>query len=160
MWGLRQSGCAVQTASSCGCGLQRQQQPQALRRQQRLSLRVFLRMPAGVVSGHWPAELRFRVQGLAELTPLLSWLYGFALPAHPLLLLLLLQNGGGAHAGQQWTPELPCDSALLFYLFAAFVAAPGWNFPPPGAGGPDNSRCDFSPAGLTACGLPGTHVCL
>ena len=89
MWGLRQSGCAVQTASSCGCGLQRQQQPQALRRQQRLSLRVFLRMPAGVVSGHWPAELRFRVQGLAELTPLLSWLYGFALPAHPLLLLLL-----------------------------------------------------------------------
>jgi hypothetical protein len=58
-----------------------------------------------------------------------------------LLLLLLLQGGGGHHAGHPWTPELPCDSALLFYLFAAFVAAPGWNFPPPGAGGPDNSRC-------------------
>jgi hypothetical protein len=53
---------------------------------------------------------------------------------------LLPQNGGGEHSGHPWTPELPCDSALLFYLFAAFVAAPGWNFPPPGSGGPDNSR--------------------
>ena len=58
----------------------------------------------------------------------------------PLLLLLLLQGGGGEHAGHAWTPELPNDSALLFYLFAAFVAAPGWNFPPPGTSGPDNSR--------------------
>jgi hypothetical protein len=57
-----------------------------------------------------------------------------------LLPLLLLQGGGGEHAGHAWTPELPNDSALLFYLFAAFVAAPGWNFPPPGTSGPDNSR--------------------
>jgi hypothetical protein len=67
------------------------------------------------------------------LTPLL-------LPLLLLLLLLLLQGGGGEHAGHAWTPELPNDSALLFYLFAAFVAAPGWNFPPPGTSGPDNSR--------------------
>lgn len=58
-----------------------------------------------------------------------------------LLLLLLLQNGGGDHGSQQWTPELPSDSGLLFYLCAAFLAAPGWNFPSPGLGGPDTSRC-------------------
>jgi hypothetical protein len=82
---------------------------------------------------------------------------------------MLLQNGGGPHAGHHWTPELPCDSALLFYLFAAFVAAPGWNFPPPGAGGPDNSRCGVLTAAL-ACLLdlspalvgrwPACKVCL
>eukprot|EP00775_Hariotina_reticulata_P007375 gene7375-7585_t len=34
-------------------------------------------------------------------------------------------NGGGEHAGRPWTPDLPTDSALLLYLFAAFLDAPG-----------------------------------
>lgn len=43
-------------------------------------------------------------------------------------------NGGGEHAGRPWTPELPTDSALLYYLFAAFLEAPGWQFPLQSAG--------------------------
>ena len=34
-------------------------------------------------------------------------------------------NGGGPG----WSPDLPTDSALVFYLFAAFLDAPGWRFP-------------------------------
>lgn len=33
-------------------------------------------------------------------------------------------NGGGAWQGRAWTPDLPTDAALLFYLFAAFLEAP------------------------------------
>ena len=33
-------------------------------------------------------------------------------------------NGGGAWQGRTWTPDLPTDAALLFYLFAAFLEAP------------------------------------
>eukprot|EP00878_Enallax_costatus_P007856 GHUV01008221.1.p1 GENE.GHUV01008221.1~~GHUV01008221.1.p1 ORF type:complete len:623 (+),score=170.79 GHUV01008221.1:49-1917(+) len=48
-------------------------------------------------------------------------------------------NGGGEHEGRPWTAELPTDSALLYYLFAAFLDAPGWQFPMQGAG-PESSR--------------------
>lgn len=45
--------------------------------------------------------------------------------------------GGGAWAGRAWSPDLPNDSLLVLYLFAAFLDAPGWEF---GAGmGPGGS---------------------
>lgn len=31
-------------------------------------------------------------------------------------------NGGGSWGGKPWSPELPTDSSLLLYLFAAFLA--------------------------------------
>lgn len=37
-------------------------------------------------------------------------------------------NGGGTWAGRPWSPDLPNDSALLLYLFAAYLDAPGWEF--------------------------------
>ena len=37
-------------------------------------------------------------------------------------------NGGGSSNGKDWSSELPTDSALLLYLFAAFLAAPKWAF--------------------------------
>eukprot|EP00882_Tetradesmus_deserticola_P022384 GHRQ01024286.1.p1 GENE.GHRQ01024286.1~~GHRQ01024286.1.p1 ORF type:complete len:284 (+),score=78.69 GHRQ01024286.1:605-1456(+) len=49
-------------------------------------------------------------------------------------------NGGEEHGGSPWSPELPTDSALLLYLFAAFLDAPGWQFPLQGSG-PDSGRC-------------------
>jgi hypothetical protein len=36
---------------------------------------------------------------------------------------------GGEWGGKPWSAELPTDSALLFYLFAAYLAAPQWLFP-------------------------------
>ncbi|WIA31394.1 hypothetical protein OEZ86_002293 [Tetradesmus obliquus] len=48
-------------------------------------------------------------------------------------------NGGGEHAGRPWSPELPTDSALLLYLFAAFLDAPGWQFPLQSSG-PESGR--------------------
>ncbi|KAI8474127.1 MAG: cytochrome B561, N terminal-domain-containing protein [Monoraphidium minutum] len=38
-------------------------------------------------------------------------------------------NGGGDHQGRPWSADLPTDSVLVFYLFAAFMDAPGWQFP-------------------------------
>ena len=35
-------------------------------------------------------------------------------------------NGGGGWAGRAWSPDLPTDMALVLYLFAAFLADPGW----------------------------------
>ncbi|KAI3431517.1 hypothetical protein D9Q98_004567 [Chlorella vulgaris] len=37
-------------------------------------------------------------------------------------------SGGGHWGGKPWSSELPTDSALVFYLFAAFLAAPQWLF--------------------------------
>ncbi|KDD73190.1 hypothetical protein H632_c2443p0, partial [Helicosporidium sp. ATCC 50920] len=37
-------------------------------------------------------------------------------------------RGGGEWAGTIWTPDLPTDATLLFFLLAAFLSAPGWNF--------------------------------
>jgi hypothetical protein len=37
-------------------------------------------------------------------------------------------NGGGEWKGKSWSPELPTDSALMFYLFASYLAAPQWFF--------------------------------
>lgn len=37
-------------------------------------------------------------------------------------------DGGGGWAGRAWSEELPTDSALLLYLVAAFLEAPGWAF--------------------------------
>ncbi|EFN51830.1 hypothetical protein CHLNCDRAFT_54824 [Chlorella variabilis] len=44
-------------------------------------------------------------------------------------------NRGGEWNGKPWSPELPTDSALVFYLFAAFLAAPQWLFPQVGVQG-------------------------
>eukprot|EP00198_Chlamydomonas_reinhardtii_P004829 XP_001694165.1 predicted protein [Chlamydomonas reinhardtii] len=41
-------------------------------------------------------------------------------------------NGGSAYGGRPWSPDqLPNDSALVLYLFAAFLDAPGWTFTAP-----------------------------
>lgn len=51
-------------------------------------------------------------------------------------------NSGGAWQGKPWTADLPTDSAILLYLFAAFLEAPRWQFPvsepapQPSTGGP------------------------
>ncbi|CAL5218925.1 g671 [Coccomyxa viridis] len=37
--------------------------------------------------------------------------------------------GGGQWAGKPWSAELPTDTALLLFLFSAFLAAPKWEFP-------------------------------
>jgi hypothetical protein len=57
------------------------------------------------------------------------------------------QAGGGEHGGKPWSAEagLPTDSGLLFYLFAAFLDAPGWSFPPPGAARADSGRWGCAP---------------
>jgi hypothetical protein len=42
-------------------------------------------------------------------------------------------NKGGRWRGRQWSPDdLPTDSALLFYVFAAYLGAPRWVFPSSG----------------------------
>ncbi len=51
-------------------------------------------------------------------------------------------NGGGEHMGRPWGPELPTDSALVMFLFAAFLEAPGWEFPLQPAA---DSRCVCAP---------------
>lgn len=38
-------------------------------------------------------------------------------------------NAGGEWGGKPWSAELPTDSALVFYLFASYLAAPQWLFP-------------------------------
>mmetsp|Transcript_470 Transcript_470/g.1267 ORF Transcript_470/g.1267 Transcript_470/m.1267 type:complete len:383 (+) Transcript_470:1698-2846(+) len=38
-------------------------------------------------------------------------------------------NKGGGFAGRPWSNELPTDSALLLYLFSAYVEAPRWEWP-------------------------------
>ena len=54
-------------------------------------------------------------------------------------------NRGGCWAGKPWTPDLPTDTALMLYVFAAFLAAPQWLFPqvPPAwdAGGAPRRPC-------------------
>jgi hypothetical protein len=37
-------------------------------------------------------------------------------------------NGGGEWNRKAWSADLPTDSSILFYLFAAFLAAPKWVF--------------------------------
>eukprot|EP00193_Tetraselmis_chui_P015666 CAMPEP_0177781044 /NCGR_PEP_ID=MMETSP0491_2-20121128/17599_1 /TAXON_ID=63592 /ORGANISM="Tetraselmis chuii, Strain PLY429" /LENGTH=472 /DNA_ID=CAMNT_0019301001 /DNA_START=142 /DNA_END=1557 /DNA_ORIENTATION=+ len=38
-------------------------------------------------------------------------------------------NKGGDFMGRPWSNELPTDSALVLYLFAAYVTAPRWEWP-------------------------------
>ncbi|GIL43997.1 hypothetical protein Vafri_1583 [Volvox africanus] len=41
-------------------------------------------------------------------------------------------NGGAAYAGRPWSADqLPNDSTLVLYLFAAYLDAPGWQFTAP-----------------------------
>ncbi|GLC58394.1 hypothetical protein PLESTB_001354000 [Pleodorina starrii] len=41
-------------------------------------------------------------------------------------------NGGAAYAGRPWSgDQLPNDSALVLYLFTAYLDAPGWQFTAP-----------------------------
>lgn len=50
-------------------------------------------------------------------------------------------NKGGEWGGKPWSPELPTDSALLFYLFASYLAAPQWLFPQVSWGAPVELWC-------------------
>eukprot|EP01025_Chloroclados_australasicus_P033098 TRINITY_DN3365_c0_g1_i7.p1 TRINITY_DN3365_c0_g1~~TRINITY_DN3365_c0_g1_i7.p1 ORF type:complete len:504 (+),score=72.78 TRINITY_DN3365_c0_g1_i7:91-1512(+) len=38
-------------------------------------------------------------------------------------------NGGGNFYGQTWNSSLPTDTALVFYILAAFLKAPNWIWP-------------------------------
>lgn len=49
---------------------------------------------------------------------------------------------GGEWGGKPWSAELPTDSALVFYLFASYLAAPQWLFPQVG-----RTRCMFDFSG-------------
>jgi Cytochrome B561, N terminal len=69
-----------------------------------------------VLSLHWSA----RVSGLC------GWAEGSSMYA-------FTWNGGGRWLGKPWNVELPTDSALLLYLFGAFLEAPRWQF---AVGGP------------------------
>ncbi|KAG1659097.1 hypothetical protein FOA52_013743 [Chlamydomonas sp. UWO 241] len=60
-----------------------------------------------------PGYVWSRIQALAE---------GTCLPAYQ-------WAGGGSWAGRHWSPDLPNDTAVVLYLFAAFIEAPGWEFP-------------------------------
>jgi hypothetical protein len=49
-------------------------------------------------------------------------------------------NKGGRWRGRQWSPDdLPTDSALLFYVFAAYLGAPRWVFPSSGLAATNSS---------------------
>jgi hypothetical protein len=49
-------------------------------------------------------------------------------------------NKGGDFMGRPWSNELPTDSALVLYLFAAYVTAPRWEWPTTSTSG-KGSRC-------------------
>ena len=49
-------------------------------------------------------------------------------------------SSGGEWGGKPWSAELPTDSALVFYLFASYLAAPQWLFPQVCAGSGSRGR--------------------
>ncbi|KAL6745009.1 cytochrome B561, N terminal-domain-containing protein [Haematococcus lacustris] len=75
--------------------------------------------PRGLLPPAPPAYVWSRIHTLAE---------GSCMPAFN-------WNGGGSWAGRQWGRDLPTDSSLLLYLFAAFLQAPGWQWEGAGPGG-------------------------
>ncbi len=70
------------------------------------------KLPPDLLPPVRPGYVWARVQALAEGTCLPSYQWA----------------GGGPTAGRPWTPDLPTDTALVLYLFAAFIDAPGWEF--------------------------------
>lgn len=43
-------------------------------------------------------------------------------------------NGGGRYQGQPWNDKAANDSALVLYMVASFLEAPGWEWRIQGAG--------------------------
>jgi len=104
-------------------GLHAMELAKALTRYDQLLQLLRGRRPADLLPPAPAGYVWSRVQALAEGTcmPAFHW------------------NGGGSWMGRPWTPDLPNDSALVLYLFAAFIDAPGWEFSHKPADG-DTSR--------------------
>ena len=102
----------------------------------------------GVPSACWAAALRPKVRCMRVCACLLVFLqlprctlrclHGMTPEPPPLLRLPTAEgscmaafewNRGGEWGGKPWSAELPTDSALVFYLFASYLAAPQWLFP-------------------------------
>eukprot|EP00200_Dunaliella_tertiolecta_P005820 CAMPEP_0202340178 /NCGR_PEP_ID=MMETSP1126-20121109/1727_1 /ASSEMBLY_ACC=CAM_ASM_000457 /TAXON_ID=3047 /ORGANISM="Dunaliella tertiolecta, Strain CCMP1320" /LENGTH=649 /DNA_ID=CAMNT_0048930843 /DNA_START=137 /DNA_END=2086 /DNA_ORIENTATION=+ len=90
----------------------------ALRRYEQVLLLLRGRRPHELLPPAPSGYIWRRVQMLAE---------GSCMPAYT-------WNGGGPWAGRSWSPDLPNDSMLMLYLFAAFIDAPGWHFDSSSAG--------------------------
>lgn len=86
---------------------------QAVNAYQRLSALLRGEYPAGLLPPAPQGYLAARIRQLGE---------GSCLAAYE-------WAGGGEWGGKPWSPELPTDSALAFYLVAAYLAAPQWLFP-------------------------------
>ncbi|GAX78492.1 hypothetical protein CEUSTIGMA_g5931.t1 [Chlamydomonas eustigma] len=70
------------------------------------------KLPGDLLPPVRPGYVWNRVQALAQ---------GTCLPEYQ-------WAGGGASGGRPWTPDLPTDTALVLYLFAAFIESPGWDY--------------------------------
>lgn len=97
----------------CCCLPPTNQRSQAVNSYQRLSALLRGEYPPGLLPPTPQGYLAARVRQLAE---------GSCMAAFD-------WSGGGEWGGKRWSPELPTDSALVFYLFAAYLAAPQWLFP-------------------------------
>ena len=78
---------------------------QACVRYQRLEALLQGQAPAGVLPPAPRAYVLDRIQQLAK-GPCMS---------------VFVWNAGGSHLHAPWTPDLPTDSALLLYLFCAYL---------------------------------------
>lgn len=67
--------------------------------------------------------------------------------------------GGQLPGGKPWSVEAPTDSALVLYLFAAFLAAPHWDFPKVGAGRQAGSAWHPWPGLPKSCGICAACAC-
>lgn len=84
----------------------------AIRKYQHLKLLLFGKYPAGFLQSTQNGYILQRINDLSRGTCIMDYKW----------------NGGGDWNGKSWSNELPTDSSLLLYLFAAFVLAPGWDF--------------------------------
>jgi len=68
--------------------------------------------PAGLLPPAPASYLAIRIRQLADSTCMQPFTW----------------NGGGEWQGRSWTADLPTDAAVLFYLIAAFLQTPRWEF--------------------------------
>ena len=80
--------------------------------------------PSGLLTSLPPGYVASRVAALAEGSCLAAFDWA---------------GGGEWPPGKKWSAELPDDSALLFYVVAAFLQAPGWSLSTQHAGLPHAS---------------------
>lgn len=78
---------------------------QYVKRYQRLSALVKGEHPRSLLGPVPQAYMRHRLMELSEGGCLAKYRW----------------NGGGSWSGGPWSPDLPTDSALLFYIFAAYL---------------------------------------